>query len=118
MSGARGEAFIEFEGEQLPILFTNRALGDVEKATSKTMLQIVNEAQNMMLGLTDTAHLLRAGLEYGRRDARVTRKPYTLLGAWDVMDEVGWIPTLELLVVPLAEVLGYKRQEDADDPPT
>lgn len=118
MPGARGEAFIEYDGETLPILLTNRALADAEKATGKTAVQIARDTQSSAISVGDVAELLRAGLEYGRRDAGTRGRVYTLNDAWDVMDAVGFTPVAAIVLNALAAVLLYHGEASAEaDPP-
>ncbi len=116
-TGARGEAFVAYDGQELPLLLTNRALAEAEKATGRTVVQIAQAAQTGAIGMSDIAELLRAGLEYGRRDAGTQRKPYTLNDAWDVMDALGFARCAEIVIGALAAVLSY-RPDDGADPTT
>lgn len=119
MVGARGEAYVEVGSERLPILLTNRALAEVEKATGRTMIEIAQGVRSGSVGIGETAELLRAGLEYGRRDAGNEGRPYSLDDAWRILDQVGFVPVVTLVVTALAEVLSYRArdEEDTEGPP-
>ena len=115
MSGARGEAMILDGEEEIPLLLTNRALSEVEGATGRSVLELGRAAETNALGMTETAHLLRVAMEYGRRDARVVGKRYTIDDAWRVLDQHGFTTVLVLMVGAFADVLRYKEGEG--DPP-
>jgi hypothetical protein len=110
--GARGEAFIEVDGERLAVLLTNRALSEVEKATGKTVLELARGAENT--GMSEAAQLLRAGLEYGRRDARNGGRQVTLDDAWRIMDQLGFVPVVEVVLKALADVLAFRGEKTGE----
>lgn len=117
MTGARGEGYIEVDGERLPILLTNRALAEVEKNTGKTVLQLAHAVETNDIGINDVAHLLQAGLEYGRRDARAGGKPFQIGDAWRILDAKGFIAVTEVVARAFAEVLVYRAPESAEPNP-
>ena len=119
MTGARGEGYVEVDGERLPILLTNRALAEVEQATGRTVLQIANASETGALGVMIAGALLRAGLEYGRRDARAGGKPYTMTDVWRIMDALGFVVVLPIVIRAFAGVLAFRgsEAEETDDPP-
>lgn len=111
-AGARGEATLEFQGETLPILMTNRAIAEAEKATGKPVSQLALAAETGAIGVNDVVQLLRAGLEYGRRDAGIRRKVYSTSEAFDVMDTCGFKRCATTVFLALAEVIAYEGDED------
>lgn len=113
MAGARGEGTIQYQGETLPVLLTNRAIAEAEKATGKTMVQL---ARSSDIGMGDVVHLLRAGLEYGRRDANLRRQVYSVDEAYDVMDELGFTTCAKVVLGALADVIAYQGAESAVPP--
>ena len=113
MAGARGEGTVEFQGQTLPVLLTNRAIAEAEKATGKTMIQLAQAGSTGNIGMNDIVQLLRAGLEYGRRDADIKRQVYSVDDAYDVLDELGFAPCAKVVILALSDVLSY-RGEDAD----
>lgn len=114
--GARGEAILTLDGTALPILFTNRALAQAEKAIGKPMLQLLQRLETSTLGIADTAQLLAIGLEFGRRDAKVGGSPVTLDDAWRVMDGLGFTTIITAVLGAVADVLAFDPG-DADHPP-
>ena len=118
MAGARGEGQVEFRGETLPVLLTNRAIAETEKATGKTIVQLAQSGQSGAIGIDDIAQLLRAGLEYGRRDAETRRQTYTISDAYDVMDAIGFGACAKVVYLALADVLSYRGEDDAVPPVT
>jgi len=116
-TGARGEAFLTVDGENLPILFTNRAIFQAERMTGKPILRILNTVSEQNLSIGDLVQLLHIGLEHGRRDAHLDSRPYTLNRAWDVMDTVGFRAVTVAVYEALAEVLSYSQAKDDESPP-
>jgi len=116
MAGARGEGTIQYQGEELPVLLTNRAIAEAEKATGKTMVQLAQSGSTGNIGMNDIVQLLRAGLEYGRRDAGIRRQVYSVSDAYDVMDERGFAEVAEVVCLALADVMSYHSEESADPP--
>lgn len=119
MAGARGEGYIELGDERLAILFTNRALADVERLTSKSTLQLVNGFGRDSLGIGDIAQLLAAGLECARRENRSRPQSYTINDAYRLLDECGFGEIAPIVFKAIADVLAYspKREAERDNPP-
>jgi len=118
MGGARGEGMIEFEGQELPVLLTNRAIAEAEKATGKTIIRLAQDANSGDIGMADIAALMRAGLEYGRRDAGVQRRTYTMADAYDVMDGCGFATAAKIVFTAVSSVLSYSSETDTRPPAT
>jgi hypothetical protein len=121
-TGARGESLIETKERAYPILLTNRALAEAEKALGKSVMAIGQEAQRGEISLGDTAELLRIGLEYGRREDKWSKDPVRSPLAYEILDEVGFQPVASMMLGCLLEVLTYdpKNQaegESKDNPP-
>ena len=129
-TGARGEAYLELDGEQVPVLLTNRALAEVEKRMGVRFLGMLaggDDSEHMMaylfreLSVECISELLRAGLEYGRQDAGLRRQRYTIDDAWQIIDQCGIAETTVVVATALAQVLSYHRTEDkeneTDSPP-
>lgn len=129
-TGARGEAYLELDGEQVPVLLTNRALAEVEKRLGVRFLGMLaggDNTQQIMaylfreLSVECIAELLRAGLEYGRQDAGLRRPRYTLDEAWQIIDRMGIAEITVVVGTALGEVLSYHRTSDkeneTDSPP-
>lgn len=114
-TGARGEAYLELDGETYVILFTNRALADAERATGKSVTQLAGQAE--ALGIGDVAHLLAVGLEWGRREGRQSNPGYNANDAWRLLDQLGFAVCLEAVLTALAAVLVYRPTKAQDGPP-
>ena len=115
--GARGEGFVEVEGEQLPVLFTNRALAEAEPVIGRSMSQVLRERD---ISVGDTARLLHIGMEYGRREAAKGGKAYTLNDAYRAMDAIGYIAAAGVVIESLIAVLTFRAgapEEGAAEPP-
>lgn len=115
MSGARGETWIDEEGQQHALLFTNRALVEAEHALKRTVLDIASAATAGNLGVGDVARLALIGLEYSRRDRRENRRSYSIDEVMDILDEFGFTAVAAAVFSGLAAVLSYKRGDG--DPP-
>jgi hypothetical protein len=109
MSGARGEGIIQLDDREVAILFTNRALAQAEKAMGKSVLGVVGGLADGQAGVGDAAHLLQAGMEAARRDARAGGRPVTLDDAYEVMDQAGFSESITVVVSAVAAVISYRR---------
>lgn len=117
MAGARGEGFLDLDGEQYPVLFTLRALADAERLTGKTVMQLMAEAQRSTMGVGDLAQLLAVGLEHARRDGRTRDRGYTLNDAWHLLESLGFAAVAVVVFEALAAVMAYSRPKGDADPP-
>jgi len=122
--GARGEGSITVDGEQLPILLTNRALAEVEKATDfRAFTLAIRGVEGIDLSINVLEHLMRAGLEYARRDAKDWgHSPYTIKDAQRIIDEVGIVPASMVILNAYRAVMTYGADADGrggetDNPP-
>jgi len=118
--GARGEAFLEANGESYRILFTNRAIAEAEQRTGKAFLHLLRLASIEDLGVNDVANLLVTGLEAARRETGGGR-PYQITQAFDLMDAVGFVQAAQAVVLALTAVLAFgskaEEGEESDSPP-
>lgn len=108
--GARGEAVLEVRGTVYPVLYTNRALAVAEREVGRPVLKLLKDliADEMeSLTFDEAARLLQIGLEAGRRDAQVARRPYTLDDAWAVMDAVGFLAVARTVLVAMGAVVKF-----------
>lgn len=115
MTGARGEAFLEDGGERVAVLYTNRALAEVERATGKSVLSLAHSIESLAVG--DVAQLLLAGMEAARRDARAGGRAYTINDAYAVLDRLGFATVAMAVVEAVTAVLTYQPGEEADANP-
>ncbi len=123
--GARGEGVIQVEDgtsgttQEYHILFTNRAIAEAESSTGKGIIGLLQGFQIGTTGIGDVAHLLAAGLEAARRDARAGGKPFTLAEAYGIMDQVGFVEVARVTMKAIEAVMGYKadgaKGDGADD---
>ncbi len=117
-TGARGEGILELDGEQYAVLFTNRALADAERATGKTVLQLMASAQANLMGMGDLVHLLAVGLEYARREHRHAGGGTSANDAWRLLDNLGFAAVAVVVYEALAAVMSYRHPEgEKSDPP-
>lgn len=114
MSGARGEGTIlTDERGEVQVLYTNRALFEAEKSMGCSVIAALQGIQTNETGITEVAHLLRAGMEAARRDARSGGRPISLSNAFEVLDDAGFIAVINVVAEAVAAVISY-GEEDAD----
>ena len=110
-TGARGEGVLTLEGEQYPVLFTLRALADAERATGKTVLQLMVSFERRDFGISDTAALLAIGLEHARREHRAGTGGHNLNDAWRLLDGLGFAAVSAVVYEALAAAMSYSRPD-------
>jgi hypothetical protein len=104
---ARGEQTIILpDGEEVGILFTNRALASVEERLGSSIMVVAGEVATGRASMTMIAHLLRAGMDAGRKEQGDSRRP-TLDDAYRILDALGFSPVMQAVTVSLSECLGY-----------
>lgn len=121
MTNAIRVVTLQLKDREVRLLYTNRALSEAEAELDKSILLTIQGFVNGKSGVTDIAALLKAGMEAGRREARISNKPITMNDAFEVMDEVGLTATAEAVMNAITGVLGYKEgevppDEKEDDP--
>jgi hypothetical protein len=115
--GARGEGYLELDGETYAILFTNRAIAEAEQATGKTILQLVNAGASNGLGMREVSQLLTVGLTWARREGLGTARGNVAQDAWRLLDQLGFAACLEIVLTALADVIGFRSDKGATNPP-
>lgn len=111
MPGARGETILETDSRSVRLLFTNRALAEAEGTMGKSVIGVAQGFASGESGITELGHLLRAGMEAARRDAREGGRPITLREAYDVLDEAGFAGAAEAVFTAISAVLSYDGKE-------
>lgn len=111
--GARSEAIVTVDDEEIELLFTNRALAEAERAMGKGLW---GGLQADELRVDDVAHLIRAGLAAARREHGGSGKPVSMDDAWRLMDALGFQKALQIAAEAIAEVLTYEPEDDANPP--
>lgn len=112
--GARGEGRIRLDDRtEQEVIFTNRAIADAEQAMGRGILGVLQGFQDGSSGITEAAHLLRAGMEASRRDGRGGGKPTTMADAYAVLDQAGFAAVMTVLAEAVSAVLTY-GSGDAD----
>ncbi|MFH0902333.1 MAG: GTA-gp10 family protein [Pseudomonadota bacterium] len=117
MAGARGEGYLDLDGETYAVLFTNRAIAEAEKATGKGILQLLNGFRNDTTGVIDLVQLLAVGLEAARREGRSRAGGYNINDAWRLLDQLGFATVAEVVFGALADVMSYRPKRETSDPP-
>ncbi|MCB9135156.1 MAG: hypothetical protein H6636_07005 [Anaerolineales bacterium] len=109
---ARYEGFLEHRDEngktqEVRILFTNRALAEAEQAMGKGVIGVAQGFSTGSTGLFEVAHLLRAGMEHARREAKQRGRPITLNDAYEILDTFGFSRVAQMVMESVAAVLSY-----------
>lgn len=120
MAGARGEAMLQAGEREVHILFTNRALADVEQRVGRSIMALLQGAIDGSTTMGETVQMLRAGMEAARRDAHEPGPAVAINTAFDVMDAAGFGPTMAAVMEAVGDVLAYDPggdgAEEAGDP--
>lgn len=114
--GARGEQIIDTPGGEVRILFTNFALASAEGRMNKPVLGVARDLVNGQAGITEVAHLLRAGMEAAERDNGARKATVSLQDAYTVMDEAGFTAVMTAVLEAMTAVLMYQGEVEAADP--
>jgi hypothetical protein len=116
MAGARGEATIQLADREVTVLFTNRALAEVEQKLGRSILATAQGLAEGSTGIGELVILLRAGMEAARRDAREPGPAVALNTAYDVMDEAGFGPVAVAVMEAVSAVLAWGTSSEDTDP--
>lgn len=115
--GARGEGYLTVDGEGVAVLYTNRALANLEVQLGRSIVRILTGLQGTDVSIADLAVMLRIGLEAARHDAGAAGKPLTEQQAWDILDAVGFLAALTAVSGAISDVMTYKPEGAVEDPP-
>ncbi|MBU0777926.1 hypothetical protein KKF82_06690 [Patescibacteria group bacterium] len=114
-TGARGEGYLELDGQRHEILFTNRALADAERLTEKSVMQFLRDAG--MVSISDLVQYVAVGLRYAQRDSGPSRRGgFDIDTAWQLLDGLGMTAVAKVVLDALADVISY-QMGDAGSPP-
>lgn len=114
----RNDVIITAGEREVRVLFTNRALAEVEGQLKRSIIAIAQGFGDGSSGVTDIAYLLRAGMEAARRDARTAGQPVTLNDAYAVLDAAGFPKVSSEVMIAVAGVLsgGDEETDEETDP--
>lgn len=112
-TSGRGEGIIRAGEREVRIQFNNRALAEAEQQMKRSVIGVAQGFAQGDTGITEVAHLLRAGMQAARRGRG--GKPATLIEAYLVLDEAGFSAVAEVVMTALAEVLGYDPNAAEDE---
>jgi flagellar capping protein FliD len=110
------EVLIQGETTEYRVLYTNRALLNVETWTGKSIIQIVRGFLDGKSGVNEIARLLQAGMDAARKDAGTGNKQVTLEDALDALDDIGTINALNQLQDAVGGVLNKVEGDQEPDP--
>jgi len=113
-TGARGEGWLDEQNRCYPVLFTNRALLEVEKAIGKSITLVAGSGSMNMAN--DIIRALLVGLEYGRREAGERKLAYTMADAHNLLDEFGYKRALTVVTEALAECVTWEPEQSEGEP--
>ncbi len=117
-TGARGERILEAGGQHYTVLFTNRALAEVERALDQPIIGVLASASDQKLSIGELAKMLQIGIEHGRRDAQATGPQLTINDAWAIMDELGFAQVTPVVFGAIADVLSYGAPKSEGERPS
>lgn len=125
MAGARGESILALsDGEEVRLLYTNRALAEAEQQLNQGILGVLRDFQDSGGGIHETAVLLQVGMRAARREANHGKTAVGIAEAYAVMDDLGFAATITAVMEGVSAVLGYGAEgseggsgEDPDAPP-
>ena len=112
MAGARGEATIQAGEREVCILFTNRALAEVETRLKQSIIAVAGGFADGTAGVTELVHLLRAGMQAARREAREGGS-VSLDEAFQVLDEAGFTAVTVAVMEAVSAVLSFGTGDQA-----
>jgi hypothetical protein len=119
MAGARGEETIQVGDHEVRVLFTNRALAEVEGKLGQSIIKVLQDFTSGEAGITELVHLLRAGMEAHRKDVKAGGRMVSIGDAFEVFEAVGFQGVAEPVLLAVAAVLNYGASDDEtedDDP--
>ena len=114
--GARGDVTFQAGEREVRVLFTNRALADVERRLGRGIVAVIQDMSQGDAGITETVQILQAGMEASRRDAREPGPAVQANQAFDVMDAAGFATVLEAVMAAISDVLSYGVDDEGADP--
>lgn len=109
--GARGESHVKDGGEEIPLLFTNRALLEVERMVGKPIITILLDYYEKKISMDSISKILRVGLETARKESMGKQATVSLDEAFDILDRVGFTDCAAAIVSGISEVINYSQSE-------
>lgn len=110
-----GEGIIHAGNKEYRVLFNNRALAEAEQQMGKSVIGVARGYAQGDSGITELAHLLRAGMQASQRANKQRGRVVTMSDAFKVMDKVGFTEVATVVMRTLSDVLGYDPGEDDSD---
>lgn len=112
--GARGEGLITLPGgDEVEILFTNRALAEADSRMTRPVFAVVlTDLPRGEVRLADLAQMLRSGVNAANRDRR-RRETITMDQAYNIMDSVGISEVMRVVMFAAADVLKFSANGDS-----
>jgi len=115
VSGARGEETIQVGEREVRVLFTNRALAEVEGKLGKSIIRVMKDFISGDSGVTELAHLLQVGMEAHRKDAQLGGRMVKITDAFAILEQIGFAGVAEPVMLAVSAVLDYGTSEDEAD---
>ncbi|MFO7740827.1 MAG: GTA-gp10 family protein [Anaerolineae bacterium] len=114
--GARGEITLQAGDREVQLLFTNRAIATAEEKLGKGIIEVLVRFEQGGGGITETAILLQAGMEFARREAGLGGRRVSLPQAFEVLDEAGFAVALAAIAEGIRGVLSYGVEDEEELP--
>lgn len=118
--GARGESHIVVGEDEVALLFTNRALAEVERILGRSIVRILADSQTRDISIVDVTRMLQVAVSAARREAGDVR-PFNTNDSWEAMDAVGFQTVLVAVFTGITAVLDFEpsgglEASSAEDP--
>lgn len=114
-SSAFGEGIVRAGSREVRVKFNNRALAEAEQQMGKSVIGVAQGYAAGDSGVTELAHLLRAGMQAARRANRERGRPVTLNDAYTVLDKAGFAEVANVVMSAVGDVLGYDPNAPAPE---
>ena len=107
------EVIIQGETQEYRVLYTNRALLNVETWTGKSIMEIVAGYVSGKTGVNDIARMMQAGMDAARKDGG-SGKQVTLDDALAALDDIGTVNAATEIADAVKGVLNRDKSDNPD----
>ena len=114
MTLGRFGTVLQLKDREVPLLYTNMALADVEARLGRSVVSVVQGFINGRSGVTEIGTLLRAGMEAGKKSSKQPGRTPTMEDAYEIMDELGMTKVAEEIMVIITEVLSFGANKEGE----
>jgi len=110
--GARGSTTFFVGDQEIRVLYTNRALAEIEANLNKSIVEISQGFSDGKTGIREVATMLRFGMEASRRDMRDGGRSVTMDDAYKILDELGFAEIAAAIIPAIVDMLTPKTEDD------